>query len=244
MERNFEIQQELEHISRLVASIPRADVLQVPDDYFGCLPERMMRKAGQGKSLWEIPANYFDGIARSVLNQIQTEDAAGNPQTPLTGIQRKHQPFLVPDQYFDTVPERINTRITSVDSSTKTRIVSMRFRQTIRYMAAAVITLIITTGVFRFITGRSTTSPASTNLESSIEQGRQMNEQQFSEQLNKLNEDDILSYLEEYGTPQDVARLGSGMENGDIPSSEEYLKEENTLDHLLQILPSEEQQKN
>jgi hypothetical protein len=34
------------------------------------------------------------------------------------------------------------------------------------------------------------------------------------------------------------------MENGDIPSSEEYLKEENTLDHLLQTLPSEGQQKN
>lgn len=242
MERNVEIQQELEQISRLVASIPQGVVLQVPDDYFGCLPERMMRKAAQEKSLWEVPANYFDGITQSVLNKILTEDAADSQENPLKGIQP--EPFLVPEHYFDTVPERINARIRSGNTGTKTRMVALRFRQAVRYMAAAMITLIVTTGVFRFLIAGSASDPASTNLERSIEQGRQMDERQFSEQLNKLNEEDILSYLEQYGSPQDVARLGSGMETGDIPSAEEYLKEDNTLELLLKAIPSEEQKKN
>jgi hypothetical protein len=209
----------------------------VPDDYFFGLPEKWLRKSGQADLLMHVPEGYFDGLAGSVMDRIRSGGygfAETNSRTDKAlGESTGLQPFQVPDGYFETLPGLIRAKAVSEPAVTKTPIIPIGYRRTVRLLAAAAVMLIITTGVFRFMTGRSSTEVAIQPLDPSIERGRQMNEQQFSEQLNRLSEDDILSYLEKHGTPQDVVQLGAGLETGDMPGPEDYLLDETALDNLL-----------
>lgn len=242
MKRSPHIQEELGQISPCVAAIPAIAVLQVPDDYFPLLAEKAMRNIHPGSARGHLPAGYFDGLAGSVLNRIaqeQDENLRMNGTVPVAS------PLEVPEGYFATLSNRIRIRVEEEKVLTPGgRLIGLRTRRVFRYAAAAALMLVVTLSVYRFVNLRPSTDASFENLDQTVQLGRQMDDRQFTDRLETLSEDDILSYLQQYGSLQDVARLGSGMEQGEIPSAEEFLSDEESLDKLLQAMPSATRQKN
>ena len=113
----------------------------------------------------------------------------------------------------------------------------MRIRNLfIKYAAAAIITGAMALWVLRYIE-----QPGSANqltnvvaiLDESIEMGKNMNDQQFKEGLGKLTQVDIAKYLEKNGDIADVAVLRNNLDESNLPSQDDYLLDETTLDNFL-----------
>ena len=70
-------------------------------------------------------------------------------------------------------------------------------------------------------------------LDAAIEKGKSMNDRQFNETLGNLTETDIAKYLEKNGDFTDVATLKNNLEDSNLPSQEDYLMNEKTLENYL-----------
>ncbi len=243
MKRSADIQEELEQISRSVAGIPTAEVLQIPEDYFSLLAEKTLRNIHPDTAIGQVPAGYFEGLAGSVLQRIAA--AEKDSEHLLNGDSILPAPLEVPADYFETFYTRIRSRIGEEKATIHGgRLISLRTPQVFRYAAAAALMLIVSLSVYRFADKRSSNDLPAKDLDQTIKLGRQMDQKQFTEQLETLSDDDILAYLEKHGTAQDVAMLGSDLESGEIPSAEEYITEDNVLDRILESATTQEEQKN
>lgn len=243
MKRSTHIQEELEQMSRSVAGIPTVEVLQVPEDYFPLLAEKTLRNIHPDTAIGQVPAEYFEGLAGSVLRRIAA--AEKDSEQVQNGDSTLPAPLEVPADYLETLSTRIRSRIGEEKATIPGgRLISLRTRQPFRYAAAAALILIVSLSVYRFADKSSSYDLPAKDLDQTIKLGRQMDQKQFTEQLETLSEDDILAYLEKHGTAQDVATLGSDMESGEIPSAEDYITEDNVLDRILESATTQEQQKN
>ena len=105
----------------------------------------------------------------------------------------------------------------------------------IRYASAAILVGAITFGIIKF-SDKPATSSVEQNiavLDPSIEKGRQMNDTEFNQALENLTTTDITNYLEKNGDITDVAALGNNLDEKDLPSQDDYLMDEKTLENYL-----------
>jgi hypothetical protein len=268
MNRNYEILQELNQLSPLLASIGTDNVFAVPDGYFNSVAPTVLQcvlpyqgsnnpgatavPAGYFDTLasnimaaiknqedtaaalnhiskqmpFEVPAGYFDGLYSHVLQRAQATETAPLP-LPLQNIDR-HTPYEVPAGYFTQLAD---TTLGKIQQPHK--VISMPRRFT-RYAAAAIITGAIALGVFKI-----TQQPAqpgttvATTTNPSIEKGKNMNQQVFTEAINNLSEESIVNYLQATGNETDMAALTSELEELNLPAQEAYFLDNNTLDNFL-----------
>jgi len=115
----------------------------------------------------------------------------------------------------------------------------MPIRRTIfRYASAAIVLSFVTLSIFKF-TGtqpsavKTIASTVAVALNPSILQGKNMNDKQFNDAMNNLSEDDIASYLEKNGNESDIAELESNIDDNNLPSQDDYLLDDKTLENYL-----------
>lgn len=146
--RTAEVQEELETLSPLLASVPKFLPLSVPPDYFEQLSQQVLQNIAAAQQaqpeedvpsfLADIPkvfplsapAGYFDQLDAVIMARIAETEGA-KAATPSTGVQEELEtisPFLagipktiplsVPPGYFDQLDTNIRARITAVPDRT------------------------------------------------------------------------------------------------------------------------------
>lgn len=201
---------EISHLSPLLHAIQNIKVLEVPGGYFEKLPGIIKEKITTYDATTEI--NVISGL----LADIQS-----------------NQVFEVPVGYFNGLPEEILQKVQPVSP----KVISMPRRSLfMRYAVAAMMTGALTLGLYKYLDKPvSTVTPEQgvASLDASIEKGKIMNEQQFNEALQNLTENDIAKYLEKNGNITDVAILVNNIDDSNLPSQDDYLLDESTLDNYL-----------
>ncbi len=245
METTTDILNELTSISPLIAGMNKVNVFTVPQGYFESIGNTVLACLMEGHETVypkkitqypDIPKGYFDHLADSILDKIKaTETAADeirNLSPLLYGIQN-NEIFEVPDGYFAHISDNILNKVKPQSN----KVISMRRQNVfIKYAVAAMMAGVIALGLYKYIdkprSGSGNSSTVAT-LDSTIEKGRNMNDQQFNEALGNLTETDIAKYLEKNGDITDVAVLKNNLDESNLPSQEDYLLDETTLEKYL-----------
>ncbi len=226
--------------------------LSVPNGYFDNLAKNIIQKiktqqpeTGDGFSIllnnlskenvFEVPVNYFDSLNTGILSKINsTENNAAELQhiSPLLYSYNKENLGEIPAGYFDNLSATI---LKTIADKTPGKVVTMAGRLSfIKYAVAAIFIGVISIIAFNYYN-----KPANNNankfaaLDSSIEKGKAMNETKFNETLNSLSEEDIINYLQKTGTEADVNLLSSSINENIVPSQEEFLLNDKTLDNFI-----------
>lgn len=187
------------------------------------------------KNVFEIPANYFDSLGADVLSKINaTENDTDELKqiAPLLYCCNKENVGEIPAGYFDNLSAIILKKIAD---KTPGKVVAMSGRFSfVKYAVAAIFIGAISMVVFKYYD-----KPANISiheyaaLDSSVEKGKAMDDAKFNETLNSLSEEDIANYLQKTGTEADVALLSSSVDENNVPSQEEYLLNDKTLENFI-----------
>lgn len=184
-------------------------------------------------NLFEVPHNYFEGIAKNVLAKIHllkddVQDETIEISELLANI-NKSISWQIPTGYFELLP---NELVKKVQPATK--IVSInKGLSFFKYAAAAIFIGVISVLIFKFSNYETTKSTETVSLENIIEKGIKMDDKLFDETLNNLSDEDIATYLKQYGSMEDLAILTELVDEETIPSEEAYFLVNNTLEKFL-----------
>lgn len=130
METKTDISNELASISPLIAGITRVNVFTAPYGYFESISDTVMvclREEGfvfnnnNAQNTDDVPTDYFDKLAASVLDKIKANDAASEEikyLSPLLFDLQKRQVFQVPTGYFENLHELIGEKIDTLNTAT------------------------------------------------------------------------------------------------------------------------------
>lgn len=225
---------------------------QVPEGYFDQLAGSVLNKINaaesapdeiralspllyiiQNKNIFEIPEGYFENAARIIIDTIKTPGAKEEliVISPLLYNLQKHHLFTVPVGYFTSLSDDILKKVVPQ----KAKVVSMRNRSLfVKYAVAAMLTGAMALGIYKYV-DKAGKAVIDNNLalDAAVEKGKNMNDQQFNEALASLTEADIAKYLDKNGDIMDVAVLRNNLEESNLPSQEDYLLDEKTLEDYL-----------
>lgn len=181
------------------------------------------------KNVFEVPQGYFDTLAGSILTKIkaaEVEDAAAEIRalSPMLYSIQNENVFKVPQGYFEGLSETV---FNSVNPQTK--VVSMKSRTAsfFKYAVAAAFTGVMALGIFKF-TGNSTEK---IELPDYVTAGLKV--QDVDQELAKISDADIVKFLEASGTDVKTAMVANSIDENELPSQEDYLMDEKTLDKYL-----------
>ena len=250
----------LEELSESLRNIKQKELFEVPTGYFENLAVTILNKLKVAekssdteesilsesnirldqKTFFDIPAGYFENLSVSILDKIKAGASSKEEIKKLSPLMESLQQvnvFEVPEGYFSTVQDNI-TNAAKTTTGTTAKVVSMpNPRSFFRYAAAAVITGAMVLGVYKYTNKPAINVPVPAlsfaKLDSSVEKGKVMNEDQFNEALNSLTKEDITSYLEKNGSDEDISLLTNNVEVNDLPSKDDYLLDEKTLKNYL-----------
>lgn len=202
--------------------------IKAQENEAGVLPAELM--SIRGSNVFDVPAGYFDALTASVLTQIktaETEDAATEIKalSPMLCSIQNEPVYQVPAGYFDGLPETVLNTV-----NPQAKVVSMK-RSTaafFKYAVAAAFTGLMALSIFKF-TGSTTKK---TELPAYVKVG--MNDiKDIDQELAKISDDDIVKYLEASGTDVKTAMVANSTDENELPSEEDYLLDEKTLDKYL-----------
>ncbi|WP_353125878.1 hypothetical protein [Parapedobacter pyrenivorans] len=215
----------------------RANPYTVPEGYFDDLYNRTLRQCRhmeETPTTFAVPSGYFqqleDGImakiAEEKLRNIVGEAGFSVPEGYFSSLEEQSlanvkirenavEPgFAVPEHYFDTLQNRITDR-TSRREVTLVRKIS-RPTKWVAYAAAACIAMVMgITGIFRLVDDGAETSTSP---------------------LASVSDQEILNYLELYGTANDMIYISEHLDDFDEPNINEGISEvdlEAYLNHTL-----------
>jgi hypothetical protein len=231
-------------------------VFEVPQGYFEGLSDKILGKIKalnasdelrtlspmlysiQNENLFEVPVGYFEGLPDKILGKIKAEQQLNalnelRVLSPMLYSIQSENVFEVPVGYFNAVADNILTKIKPQPA----KVVVMHKRHSFfKYAAAAMITGVLGLGVYKFISksnhgniGQVTVA----SLDASIQNGIKMNAVQFNQALDTLSQDDIANYLDKNGSDADVAELSSNIDDNSLPSQDQYLANDSTLDNYI-----------
>ncbi len=188
---------------------------------------------------FEVPDGYFENLSVNILHKINTRQVNTSMKeiqslSPLLYNIKHTNIFEVPDGYFNNVPADIFHLV----NATPAKVVSMpKLKSLLKYAAAAVVTGAMALGIYKFTEKPGFTNPVPAvsfaALDTTIEKGKAMNEQQFNEALNNLTKEDITNYLEKNGSDEDISLLTTNIDGNDLPAKDDYLLDEKTLENYL-----------
>ena len=237
MDSSEEILEELKSISSLVSGIKKIPIGKTPDGYFESLPERMLAwvKANEevnSISSEEIPKQYFENLSVQIISTIKEKEETQKEledfkqEFPVLHSLKNKQVFKVPDGYFQEVPLLI---IDKCESKQKAKIISMPSKWW-KYAAAAILGGVMVIGSIQFYNKLTTTNKINRYL---IASTQYKTEDQIQQGVASLNDDEIIAYLENHGNITDNSLLTSDVNVNELPTEEDYLLNENTLNNYL-----------
>ncbi len=189
----------------------------------------------QNKNVFEIPADYFNSLNENITNKINTVSYEEELKllSPLLFRTGNKEILEVPAGYFTGLADSILKKV----QHNKAKVVVMHKRSLlIKYAVAALMTGALALGFYKYFDQPAAVHNSDQHvvtLDASIEKGKNMNDQQFNEALQSLTDADIAKYLEKNGDITDVAVLKNNLEETNLPSQEDYLLDESTLEQYL-----------
>lgn len=240
------ILQELSAISKQIAAIPKVNVFSIPENYFNTLSTSILHKiqndtlfamGNKQLNVGEVPEGYFEGLAGQIMNKINAGENPVEKETREFSVTvaeiGNRNIFSVPEGYFQSLGEVINLRIPK-----PAKVVSMKKSSSFfNYAAAAVITGILGLSVFSVFNNKE-------NLDNNIGQlpvimtkaGEIIKNKTFDIELNNISDKEIEQYLIQNGQDVNAALVASVIDENNLPGTDEYLTDENTLDEFLNKL--------
>ncbi len=261
MENRVDILNEIQTLSPLIAGLDKVNVFTVPQGYFNsiaatvlaCINEaenNLSSSIGKENS-YQVPDTYFDTLASSIIDKIKLQESISDELkilSPALAAINKENVYEVPQGYFKNLPQNI---INSLQPAAAKVVYLQRRHSFMKYAAAAMITGAIALGVYQYadrpadntVIASTETAKADpiVKLDPSIEKGKGMDEKQFNESLSNLSEEDITQYLEKNGDDADVAALSLNVEGASLPSQDDYLLNEKTLQNYLKDIETNKQ---
>ena len=201
---------ELKNLSPILASIKKNEIFEVPKDYF------------------ELVSTQFFEHLYSISAEAEIRGLS-----PLLHKSFNTSTYQIPKGYFENLPENI----LNIVKKPVAKIVFMQKRSLfVKYAIAAMITGVSIFGFYKYnnkpadqIVGNGVLA----SLDISIEKGIKMNDIQFNETLQNLNEVEIARYLEKNVDIIDLANVSNDLDGNNLPTEEAYLMNERTLENYL-----------
>jgi hypothetical protein len=223
--------------------------MQVPSGYFESLADNILNKIKAqddtaaelkalspmlhsipNKNVFTVPQGYFENLADTVLNKIIDQDNAANELKELSpmlySIQGKNV-FTVPQGYF----ESLSADILDKAKPQQAKVVTMTRRRTttiLKYAVAAVFTGLVALSVYKFTGGPEVKT---IELPGYVAEGQKINN--VDEELAKVNDEDIIKYLQANGSDVDAALVANTIDEKELPTQEDYLTDDKALDKYL-----------
>lgn len=242
MPSDNDILKELKEISPLMAECSNKNTFSVPEEYFETLSDLVLFNAKKelsfnvGSETFKVPERYFDNLSASILSRVKTADDAAEELkvlSPLLYSIRDINVYKAPKGYFN----KMQGIVLKTPNTTQAGVFRIpAFRQILKYAAAAVTISIISLSVYRYAENpfiKNISAINSPTLTPSIEKGKNMNEQQFNEELNILSNEDISAYLEKNAGEVDISSITHNLKADALPSKDDYFLNEETLENYL-----------
>ena len=233
MPQNVTIQNELLAISKVVAGISDINVYSAPENYFENFSSDFFNPLNENTHA-SIPADYFKNLPEIILQKInlgldnQNEIESGSI---LFQVEKSNN-YSLPEGYFDTLPTSILSKV-----KTTNKVFKLSKRTLfIKYTAAAVLMFLLGISLFVIINGKKSEPPAI--VSSSIimqEANRILLNNTFEKEMENVNDNDVVGYLEENGHDVNAALVASLEDEKSLPEEEDYFFDEKTLDNYLKI---------
>ena len=177
----------------------------------------------------QLPQGYFDTLAGSILTKIKVqdgEDAATEISvlSPMLYSIKNENVFKIPPGYFDNLHATVVNKV-----KPQPKVVTMQRRSTtfFKYAVAAVFTGVMALGVFKFTGGTNEKNA----LPDYVTAGLQV--QNVDQELAKIDDADIVKYLEANGTDVKAAMVANSVDENELPTQEDYLLDDKALDKYL-----------
>lgn len=250
MTRSADILNELVLLSPLVAEISHVTPYKVPVDYFDLLEAIVMARIAAGgneeNSLLQVagkqmpqdvPQGYFDSLPDSILSKIKTQNSTSvieelNELSPLLATLPKANLYEVPAGYFEHLSAGIAEQTTS-----EAKVISVFSRRIlVRFAAAAVVFTLIAFGINLIIQHPATGSAF-------VKASAIKTEEQFNQELARISDDEIISYLKLTADSKDAEIIASSIEESQLPATAEYMDHE-FLETFMKELEKTEQKTN
>jgi hypothetical protein len=251
VKHSTEIYNELKDISPLLSEIEKTNVFSIPENYFLDLDRQILKRikaasAPEGEKeqsasvphFSDVPEGYFNSLPDTILRRIKSIEAENAAEelrqlSPMLYSVQNENVFSVPKGYFENLPDTI---INAVKPQAK--IVTIKKRSTVwEYAAAAMLAGVMAVSALWIGTNSSkqnVETTAANTIPSYIKEASQYkNEQQINEGISTLGDDDIINYLEATGNSGDEATLAKIIQEKELPSEEDYLLNEQTLENFL-----------
>lgn len=251
---------ELSEVSHVLSGVKRTNVFSTPEGYFENLSNSILRNLKNINAenaernadnvspvlndlkyinVFSLPGGYFESFSDSVLtkikeNEIETETAEEELRriSPLLYSIQGENVFSVPRGYFQSFAQEVLEQTKPQPA----KIVTMKKRTSwVRYAAAAVVTGIITISSFLlFNVANKNNSSDVALLPDYVKASMKF---KTSEDLNagiaNLSDADIIKYLEKNGNVMDNELLINNTDVTELPSTTDYLYDNNTLNEYL-----------
>lgn len=219
------ILEELRGTSEVLAGISNKAEFYLPDGYFDFLADEInIRKNFPSSESLTVPKNYFENLSDQILHRIHQEDFSEEKEFAVLSQLKKKPTFQIPENYFEKNPSII---LEKCREQKRAKIVSIK-RKIWAISAAAMIILIFSIGIFNWnIFG---------NKDSFKMAAKYHNEEQIMNGIDRLKSDEIASYLETHGNVSDNSLLISNDDADELPSTEDYLFNENSLHDYLKSI--------
>lgn len=227
---------ELNEISPSLAKMERVNPFYVPEGYFSNLSERLLINTKiygeQGDSsinAARVPEGYFDNLSTEILSKIKNQDNTDD-ELPVLNLLKDKQVFSVPEGYF----ENLSTQIFNKVARKPAKVVSIK--NWVKYAAASIIAVVMALAGLQIYKGSQSNNQVASNqkLPTYIQSSFQYKTQeQVEEGIASLTDDQIVKYLEKHGSIIDNDLLIKDVNADELPTSVDYLNDENTLGDYL-----------
>ncbi len=242
------IYDELKTVAPALAEQEKTNVFSVPPNYFSSLTKQIIDRIYNDNDesitlpisethFSNVPAGYFDTLADNILMKIKSmEEDDANEEikklSPMLYAVQNENIFSVPRGYFETLPDVILNKIQSPP-----KVVAMKKRSTFwNYAAAAMLAGVMAISALLIKNNSVQQIPIETgkNIPSYVKEASiYKNAKQINEGIAKLDDDDIIGYLEKTSSNDDEDALLTSIQEKDLPSEQDYLYDENTLNIYL-----------
>jgi hypothetical protein len=240
--KSTDILNELKTISPLLTSLQKVNVFKVPDNYFQDLDQRISTSVflhqDEKNASQKIPAGYFDSLSDRILSKIKNENTENAIEeikqiSPALHYMKEETVFTVPENYFDNLSNEIVEKIHGKNA----KIISLNFaKKWWKYAAAAVITGIIAISSLQIFNQKSDKEKIAASYIQVAQQYK--TPQKLEEGIASLSPDEIAKYLEKTGTALDEETLIKDTDTTNLPTTDDYLTDENALNNFLNSINS------
>lgn len=231
------IEQELYQAAPTLAKADKNNVFIVQDNYFNLLSDRILERIiatsvyslASSETVFSTPENYFSKLPGQLMARIKELDntsVSGEIEalSPLLASLKNQNVFTVDPRYFNGF---------TVDTKPEAPVVKMQiFNRFWKYAAAAAITGVI--AISALLVENYNVKPVNGSVATELRLAQTFtNSAQLDNAINDLSADDIINYLNQSSTADDESDLANSVLDKELPSSEDYLIDENTLNNYL-----------